>query len=294
MRVATATPQDDSATTDVALPERGPDMPQLDPMESLQAVYARALVRERTRAKLTQDQLGQHPAVMVSGKLIGHVENCRRPPTERLSEGIDQALGLEGFFLSLFGHWTKKEGPPSAIYEYVELEERASSIKIYNSRWITGLLQTPEYAREVLASGRNIEPLDDAVATRMERREILDRPDPPWLVVALDELAIRRTVGSPETTRDQLAHLLAMMQRPNISIFVVPDGVRVYPAGSFILLESPDILNLAYLEAAAGHSLLLHSYAKVRELKILYDQLAAESLTVADSEKFIREIMEDL
>ncbi|MFD0856734.1 Scr1 family TA system antitoxin-like transcriptional regulator [Actinomadura adrarensis] len=269
-------------------------MPELDPMESLQVVYAQALVRERARARLTQDQLGQHPAVMVSGKLIGHVENCRRPPTARLSQGIDTALDLNAYFQSLFTHWKKEEGPPSAIYEYADLEINAASLKMYSCQWVTGLLQTPEYAREVFSAGESSDRIDVLVTGRMERQKILDREDPPWVVVHLDEFVIRRIVGSRDIARGQLAHLLELMQRPNVSISVVPDGARVYPVGSFVLLESPEMPNLAYLEAAAGHSLLLQSFAQVRELRIQYDQIAAEALTVADSEKFIREVMEGL
>jgi hypothetical protein len=60
------------------------------------------------------------------------------------------------------------------------------------------------------------------------------------------------------------------------------------------LLGSPEIPNLAYLEAAAGHSPPLQSCAQVRKLRIQYGQIAAEVLTVADSEKSIREVMEGL
>jgi hypothetical protein len=106
-------------------------MPELDPKKSARAFYARSLARERTRASLTQAALGGHPDVMVSGKLVGHIENGRRPPTLRISRGFDKALGLEDHFESLYELMVREEGEPPAIYEYYDLEDHASSIKAY-------------------------------------------------------------------------------------------------------------------------------------------------------------------
>jgi hypothetical protein len=259
-------------------------MPELDPMESLQVVYAQALAHERTRANLTQDQLGQHPAIMVSGKLIGHVENCRRPPTERLSRGIDTALGRKRYFEALYDHWIKSEGRPPAIYEYVELETQASSAKIYNCMWITGLLQTEDYARAQLSIGQNQDRVEGLVAARMERQEILRRDPPPWLVVALDEFVLRRIVGNREIMRGQLQHLLKMMEEPNTSIVVVPPDAEVYPTGSFILLSFGDQPDLAYVEAVGGRSEVVSNRSGVQELAVMFDRIGLAALTVADSE----------
>lgn len=269
-------------------------MTELDPKRSLQDLYARALARERNRAGLSQEALGAHAAVMVSGKLIGHVENCRRPPTRRLSKGIDKALALKEFFEALYLHYAKEEGPPPAIYEYVELEDQASSIKIYNSHWITGLLQTEAYAREQLAVGQRPERVEELVAARLDRQEILTREDPPWLMVAIDEYALRRVVGGPEVMRGQYEHLLKMMQEPNISIVIVPAGAAIYPAGSFILLGFDEISDMGYVEAVAGHSQVITHGAQVSELAVMFDRISSVALTVADSEKLIRKLLEDL
>ncbi|GAA3927106.1 helix-turn-helix transcriptional regulator [Actinomadura viridis] len=269
-------------------------MPELDPKKSLQAVYARALARERTRAKLTQDQLGGHPAIMVSGKLIGHVENCRRPPTIRLSTGLDKALDLEEFFESLYIHWADEEGPPSAIWEYSELEHQANSIKVYAQSTICGLLQNEDYAREIFKRAHREERVGELVAARIARQEILHRDDPPWLVVLIEETAIRRVVGDREVMRRQLAHLLTLAAEPNITVLVVPSGAPVFPGGAFTLLGFPDSPDVAFVEAVGGHSQIVDNRAQVRELAVLYDRISSEALPVADSEKLIRGVLEDL
>ena len=54
---------------------------------------------------------------------------------------------------------------------------------------IPGLLQTEEYARAVFQArfGVTDEEIDDQVAARLKRQEILVRDDPPALWVIVDE-----------------------------------------------------------------------------------------------------------
>ncbi|SEG17892.1 hypothetical protein SAMN04489712_103513 [Thermomonospora echinospora] len=269
-------------------------MPELDPKQSARAFYARALARERTRASLTQSALGAHPAVMVSGKLIGHIENGRRPPTLRISKAFDKALDLEEHFEALYGIMVREEGEPPAIYEYFDLETRASSIKTYDCLWINGLLQTEETAREILSAAHSVDKADEFVAARMERQEILRRETPPWLMIAMDEFCIRRVVGSREITRRQLEHVLTMMQEPNINVVIVPAGAPIYPAGSFALIGFPDSADVGYVEAASGHGRTLAPGPKVKGLALLSDRIASMALPVPDSEKLIRTVMEEL
>ncbi len=113
----------------------------IDPKSSARAFYAAQLKRLRTEAKLTQPELGSHPAVMVSGKLTGHVENCYRPPTRRLSQGLDRAFGLTDFFEGLYAAIKRESGPTSSFWDYEEYEGLASSIKCYENFVVTGLLQ---------------------------------------------------------------------------------------------------------------------------------------------------------
>jgi hypothetical protein len=102
---------------------------------------------------MTQADAGGHPDVMVSGKLIGAVENCYRPPTLRLSKGLDKAFGLVQFYEGIYASIKRESGIPSDFWEYTEQETLASFIKIYENFLITGLLQTKEYAREIVRAG---------------------------------------------------------------------------------------------------------------------------------------------
>lgn len=71
------------------------------------------------------------------------------------------------------------------------------------------------------------------VAARIARQAILDREDPPLLWAVIDDAALSRCVGSPDITRDALAHLAYMARRPNVTVQVLAD------AGAHIGLTSP-------------------------------------------------------
>lgn len=266
----------------------------IDPKRSTQELYATALVRERTRAGLTQADLGGRPGVFVSPQQIGHLEKCRRPPTLRLSKGFDGVFGLDEFFEALYAAYVRENGAPSDFWEYAELEPQASSIRLYANFLVDGLLQTEETAREILRAGQRPEILEELLATRMERQEILHRDDPPVILARLDEFAVRRTVGSPEVRRRQLEHLLELMQQPNIDIVIVPDGAPIYPATSFTILSFPDAPDIAYVDSVRGHGSIIGPGSQVAELAVKFERIGSNSLTVVDSEKMICALLEEI
>lgn len=266
----------------------------IDPKSSARAFYAVQLRRVRTEAGMTQPDVGGHPAVMVSGKLIGAVENLYRAPTRRLSTGLDQAFGLEEFFQGMYAAIKRESGVPADFWEYAEYEGLASSIKVYENFLVTGLLQTEEYAREVLRTRQREDRLGELVAARMERQEILRRDDPPWVVVLLDESVIRRVVGGPEVMRAQLERLLAAMREPNITIRIVPFGAPVYPATPFAVLGFPTRPDVGYVAGTNGLGQVIEPGDQVGGLGVEFDRVGSVALPVADSEKLIRTVLEDI
>jgi hypothetical protein len=266
----------------------------IDPTSSARAFYAVQLRRMRTAAKMTQADAGGHPDVMVSGKLIGAVENCYRPPTLRLSKGLDKAFGLVQFYEGIYASIKRESGIPSDFWEYTEQETLASSIKIYENFLITGLLQTEEYAREIVRAGLRADKLNEIVAARMDRQEILRRDDPPWLVVLLDTSVIRRTVRSPEIMRPQLERLLEVVHEPNITVRIVPDGVPVYPTAPFTVLGFHNEPDVGYVVGENGLGRVIEPGSQVSELGVLFDRIGSVALPIADSEKLIRTALEDM
>jgi transcriptional regulator with XRE-family HTH domain len=138
---------------------------------------------------------------------------------------------------------------------YLGLEEAASIIRTYQVQFVPGLLQTPDYARAVIAAGDPDAPaaeIDRRVAMRMARQELLTRPSPPRLWAVIDEAALHRPIGSNDIMRDQLQALIKKVRLDHIIVQVMPFrfGAHAAEAGAFSILRfpEPDLPDVIYLE----------------------------------------------
>src|SRR4029453_3181084 len=82
------------------------------------------------------------------------------------------------------GWWQKFVDVPDGVPAYVGLEAAATSIDVYMSLIVPALLQTPDYARAVIAAVRPdlpTEEVDRRVELRLRRQDLLvqQRPPPP-------------------------------------------------------------------------------------------------------------------
>ncbi|KLL10923.1 helix-turn-helix domain-containing protein [Protofrankia coriariae] len=177
---------------------------------------------------------------------------------------------------------------PSWFAPYIGLEEAATLIRSYEVQFVPGLLQTPDYARAVIAAGgHHLTPdvVERRVAVRTSRQRLLSRPNPPQLWVVLDEAALWRSIGGPAVMHAQLEHLAAMSTRPNITIQIMPFmlGAHVAECGAFTILrfpgpESPaaDQTDVVYLEQLTG-ALFLDKPHEVDPYLQVMSQLAIAS-----------------
>ncbi|MFI0355339.1 helix-turn-helix transcriptional regulator [Actinomadura sp. 9N407] len=248
--------------------------------------------RLRDAAGLSQEALG--PKVGYTGKFIGLVESKKRRPNKKLSVAMDHVFTVPKFFEALLPRIAEEVGLPPGFWEYIEEENNASRIKMYNQNYIPGLLQTEAYAREVLRAGKRADRIEELVATRLERQEILRRESPPNLVVLLEEGVLRKTVRDRETTKQQLAHLLKLLQEPNVAIYVVPSDAPIYPESSFTVLSFHDEPDMGYEESVGGGGRLIQAGTQVTDLAVGFELIRERAMTVADSETLIRTLMESL
>jgi hypothetical protein len=111
----------------------------------------------------------------------------------------DKALGTHGTFRRLHARITKEAHPPR-FAPFVHFEAMASRIHSWDNRFITGLVQTEDYARAIIRAtkaGIPADVIDRDVAARTEHQQVLDREEPPfcWFVIA--ESALRASFGGP-------------------------------------------------------------------------------------------------
>lgn len=130
---------------------------------------------------------------------------------------------------------------------YIGLEQDASELDTYKTQLVDGLLQTERYARALVSipdtRERDAEEIDRRVQLRLRRQEILTRSIPVRLDAVLSEAVLRQMIGGPEVMAEQLRHLAAVGERPNVSIRVLPFASGLHDghvSNDFTILRFPD------------------------------------------------------
>jgi transcriptional regulator with XRE-family HTH domain len=184
---------------------------------------------------------------------------------------------------------------PSDYASYISLESEASALRCFDAVTLHGLLQTPQYAREIIRAGlMALSPpaeVERKVDVRTTRQRLLAREESPlrlWTVI--DEAALRHQVGSPDIMNGQSQRLLALADMPNVTIQVLPSGVGAHPAttGTFSILEFPEPQDpdVVYLEALTAN-IFVEDDAQVYRYALAFDHLRAMAFGPVESKAFI-------
>jgi transcriptional regulator with XRE-family HTH domain len=176
---------------------------------------------------------------------------------------------------------------------YVGFEAAADRIRSYEAQCVPGLLQTPDYARSMIAAVHTERPrqeVDDRVHVRLGRQALLTQEDPVKFWCVLDEAALRRPVGGREVMRCQLEHLARESARPNVTLQVLPMAAGEHPGmeGSFVIMSFPDAADpdTVYVTIATG-GVFQEKPDDVSRYEIIFDRLQKMALSSAESAEFI-------
>ncbi|MFF7788941.1 Scr1 family TA system antitoxin-like transcriptional regulator [Streptomyces sp. NPDC007991] len=262
----------------------------LDPGASPLDYYGYELRRHREAAGLTLKQLGG--ILNYTGSLVGQIETARKVPTPEFSERVDAALGTDGMFSRLV-ELVLRSRLPAWFQQVAELEMRATEICSFQTHMILGLLQTQGYAQAVLGALDRTD-LEDRTAVRLARQRVFEKGDPPVFWAVLSEAALYLEIGGPAVMREQLAHLLSFEGNPLINIQVLPfsAGAHAGLTGSFDLYHFASDPTIVYTESyGSGHPTA--NPDAVKDCSLRYDHLRAAALSLKDSAKLIRRVMEE-
>ncbi|MEU7403257.1 helix-turn-helix transcriptional regulator [Streptomyces sp. NPDC044948] len=263
---------------------------QLDPSASPLDYYGAELRRQREAAGLRLADLGR--IVFCTGSLVGQIETTLKVPTRDFSARVDAALNTDGVFSRLVGLVLRSQ-LPSWFQPYAEMEAKASYISAFEAQVVYGLLQTPEYARAVLAV-REDNDLDGLVAARLERQRILDKENPPLMWVVLSEAVLRQQVGGRDVMRGQLAHLLELRDREWLRVQILPfeAGAHAGLPGSYTMLRFDGDPGIVYTEDFVQGHMTANPQA-VKEGSLRYALMQAAALSVEESAELIARVMEE-
>jgi transcriptional regulator with XRE-family HTH domain len=250
--------------------------------------FGRQVRRARRAAGWTLREFGQR--IGYDPGQISRIENGKRPPTELFAQMCDRAFpDRDGWFSEFYAESRTWIATPPWFRGWIEHEENAATLRIWQMGVLSGLLQTEGYARAILA----VEPgvTDDEVcariAARLERQAILTRDDPPAVWFLVDEAALRRCVGSPDVMAAQLAHLAGIARLPNVTIQVVPNIEHAGLLGGFAVAE-----RAAYVETAVAGQ-VFEDAEIIAGLLTRFDMLRNEAFRGSESLTLIERMCEE-
>ncbi|MFH8489705.1 helix-turn-helix domain-containing protein [Streptomyces longisporoflavus] len=229
--------------------------------------------------------------------LFGKMEKGETLGSPEVVQALDTHYGTPGLLLAL---WEVAAGDHTQFREryrrYMALEAEAVSLWHFAVSVLPGLLQTPGYAREVLAAGglRGKE-LEQQVEARMGRRELLEGEDAPPFRTILSEAVLRMPLRDAEEWRGQLEYLAEAAGQPNVAMQVLPlsAGPHGLMNATVMFLRLANGRTVAYTENGYRGD-LIEENATVERLQRAYDAMRDMALSPAESRKFVLAPLEEV
>jgi transcriptional regulator with XRE-family HTH domain len=182
------------------------------------------------------------------------------------------------------------------------LERGAQAIRGYDTLLIPGMLQTADYARAIISNDitvRQVE-VEQRVEVRLLRQQRLNDENPLELKVILSEAALKQQVGGPAVLKDQLSHLLHVIeQHPNnVDIRVIPftaTPCNLLTSGTLHLLDfqSPRLPRAAWTETVMTWSIVTDPN-QVREITMVFNDALERTLGHEESKTIIERYRKEL
>jgi transcriptional regulator with XRE-family HTH domain len=196
------------------------------------------------------------------------------------------------------GKWVRerKGRISAAALDLASLEEDAAEIRNFEPSIVPGLLQIPDYTRELIAVGpathsRNAKVLVDF---RLSRQRVLSRSDPPRYVPIIAEAVLHNQVGgNPALQRAQLRRLSEVARLDHVDLRVLPNAASAHlwfgSSHLLISLRPPGRLTVSVIDLFAK-SLFVEDEDEVSTHEAAFELLRSAALSRTASLKLIEEI----
>ncbi|MFH8937415.1 helix-turn-helix domain-containing protein [Streptomyces griseosporeus] len=246
----------------------------------------------REHAGLGREEFAEQ--VRYSKHTVASVEQGRRMPDPAFVERAEDVLGNTGALRRAAAHLARQPGLAAWFRQWARMEQVAISLHTYECRVVPGLLQTEAYARAVSLSVPPIpdeDELGQRVAARLARQELMStrRKPPSYFSFIIEEAVLERYTGGDDVTREQLDHLLDVIDRQwNVDVQIMPLRQPDHAGldGPLQLLESPENRWFGYSEGQENGRFI----SAPKEISILqqrYGKLRTQALTPEDSRSLL-------
>lgn len=178
--------------------------------------------------------------------------------------------------------------------EHIQWDHKTRLFRVFEATVIPGLLQTAGYARARFAEGTRRmhlpDDINEAVAMRVRRQDILYRPDKRFHFV-LTEAALRFRLCPAEVMLGQLDRLVSLSQLPNVRLGIIGFATQyaTSPWHGFWIYDNERILVETFSAA-----LDLRQPQEIELYGSAFEQLAAVASYGRDARAIITRVIDDL
>jgi hypothetical protein len=122
---------------------------------------------------------------------------------------------------------------------------------------------------------------------------VFDRPEPPLYGAVIDEAVLSRPIGGAEVMREQLGHLIKLLDHPCITLQIVPMAAvpTVGLLGGFVIAHQSQGPDTVYLDNAADGE-VTDREDRVRIVSLRFDAIRSYARPVNETAEAIRKKME--
>ncbi len=241
-----------------------------------------------------------------SGEQAGEVLECGKGKISRIESGLSgirpvelrvllKAYGLDDRALidalvemakegSRRGWWNKYGSVlPPGFADVAQLEAKATSIHVWQTVLVPGLLQTPDYMRAFFRHGRvaaSEEDIERQVEARFGRQEVLAQERAPAYWAVLYEPVLHARIGGDSVMRGQLRHLTAMAESGRVVLQVMPYEAGAHRGldGPFLIFGTPmPNMDVVLLDNVAS-PVYVEDDGEVQAFRSVFDTLRATAL----------------
>jgi transcriptional regulator with XRE-family HTH domain len=237
---------------------------------------------------------------------VSKLETGRQAPTDDDIRDWTQATGSESETQALLAslhtlevqhaEWQRilRTGLKPRQQELIEWDQRTRLFRVFEATVIPGMLQTAEYARARFAEGiRRLKlpnDINQAVAARVQRQEILYRPDKRFHFV-LTEAALRLRLCPSEVMLGQLDRLVSLSHLPNVRLGIIGFETQyaTSPWHGFWLYDDERVL----IETFSA-SLDLRQPQEIELYGSVFEQLAAVASYGRAARRIVNRVAEEM
>jgi transcriptional regulator with XRE-family HTH domain len=275
------------------------------------SVRSRRLAAElrklRERGGLTGDGLAK--VIGMSPSKISRMEDTTSPlfenDLERLLDFHRVSRQKRMELLDLYRHaldrnWLRvnNHNLPKDWQVWADFEDEASGLFSYQPAVIPGLLQTPEYARAIIAAtgkGLTDADVDAMVGSRMAKQSLLSRKTPVRLHAIIEEHVLERPFGTLSDRERQVRHLIDANNRANVSVQILPTeaGLHAGQNGPFVIMQYEQDASLVLLENKVS-SMFLDEDEHIDTYEAAWGELRALAYDATESAEMLRSMADKL